>query len=318
MVITADHGNCEMMVDAERRPAHGAHDESGAVHRRRRALRRTRAEADGRALRRGADVLGDHGAAATGRNGRPSLALDFFSRDHATSSSSREPAMTETRTTGGRSRRLGVPRSTPLPCRCAACDAPLERDGDLFCGGCRLTLAPLDSACRDAPPVGGAPASGRPVLGCLQRPPRFDAAVAGSSSAAPSPRPSAAPSGTRCRSWPRRSASCSYRALCARAARLRRGRRDRAGAAPSRGGCARASSTRRRSWRLRCAKRRARAMRRSAASRSTRRALERTRDTPPQTGLDAAQRRRNVYDAFRVRAARARSAAGASCSSTTS
>ncbi len=31
------------------------------------------------------------------------------------------------------------------------------------------------------------------------------------------------------------------------------------------------------------------------------RALERVRDTPPQTGLDAAQRRRNVLDAFRVR-----------------
>jgi ComF family protein len=31
------------------------------------------------------------------------------------------------------------------------------------------------------------------------------------------------------------------------------------------------------------------------------RALERTRDTPPQTGLDALQRRRNVHDAFRVR-----------------
>ncbi|HEX9101513.1 MAG TPA: phosphoribosyltransferase family protein, partial [Polyangia bacterium] len=31
------------------------------------------------------------------------------------------------------------------------------------------------------------------------------------------------------------------------------------------------------------------------------RALERTRDTPPQTGLDGSQRRRNVLDAFRVR-----------------
>jgi predicted amidophosphoribosyltransferase len=31
------------------------------------------------------------------------------------------------------------------------------------------------------------------------------------------------------------------------------------------------------------------------------RALERTRDTPPQTGLDSLQRRRNVLDAFRVR-----------------
>ncbi len=31
------------------------------------------------------------------------------------------------------------------------------------------------------------------------------------------------------------------------------------------------------------------------------RALERTRDTPPQTGLDAPQRRRNVLDAFAVR-----------------
>jgi predicted amidophosphoribosyltransferase len=66
------------------------------------------------------------------------------------------------------------------PARCAACDAPLERDGDLFCGPCTLTLAPLDSACpRCARPSGVRLSRPPPCLGCLQRPPRFDAAVAG-------------------------------------------------------------------------------------------------------------------------------------------
>ncbi|HEX6837070.1 MAG TPA: double zinc ribbon domain-containing protein, partial [Polyangia bacterium] len=70
------------------------------------------------------------------------------------------------------------------PARCAACDVVLERPDDIFCAGCALTLSPIIDACprcarplvATAPPATARPA---PCLGCLERPPRFGAAVAG-------------------------------------------------------------------------------------------------------------------------------------------
>ena len=181
---------------------------------------------------------------------------------------------------------------------------------------CTLTLAPLDSACpRCARPSAVRLARPPPCLGCLQRPPRFDAAVAGFEFGG------AIAEAIRSLKWhnmPELAAPLGELLLPragARAARLRRGRRDRAGAA------ARAAAAR---ARVQPGGELAAALRESARARGAplgevaidARALERMRDTPPQTGLDAAQRRRNVYDAFRVRRS-GRACAGGACSSST-
>ena len=59
MLITADHGNAEMMIDpVDRRSAHGAHHESGAVHRGRGRCEAVHAEAQRLAARYFADHAG--------------------------------------------------------------------------------------------------------------------------------------------------------------------------------------------------------------------------------------------------------------------
>ncbi len=63
--ITADHGNCETMIDPADRPAaHGAHDEPGAVHRHRRAITRAAScERGGRLADVAPTILDDLGIA---------------------------------------------------------------------------------------------------------------------------------------------------------------------------------------------------------------------------------------------------------------
>ncbi|HEY2746432.1 MAG TPA: ComF family protein [Polyangia bacterium] len=188
------------------------------------------------------------------------------------------------------------------PPRCAACDTPLSRDGDLFCGGCALTLAPIESACpRCARPSAVRLAHPPPCLGCLQRPPRFDAALAGYEFGG------AIAEAIRNLKWhhmPELAAPLGellFRALRSASPELLA--IDVIVPVPL-------HRRRLRAREFNQAAELAAALREAARAREAplgkvaldARALERTRDTPPQTGLDAAQRRRNVYDAFRVRA----------------
>jgi predicted amidophosphoribosyltransferase len=67
------------------------------------------------------------------------------------------------------------------PSRCAACDALVERAHDVFCAPCALTLVPIEAACpRCARPLPPSASSSPPApcLQCLQRPPNFAAALA--------------------------------------------------------------------------------------------------------------------------------------------
>jgi ComF family protein len=188
------------------------------------------------------------------------------------------------------------------PPRCAACDAPLERDGDLFCGGCTLTLAPLDCACpRCARPLPARIVRPPPCLGCLQRPPRFAAAVAGYEFGG------AIAEAIRNLKWHHMPelapplGELLFRAL--HRAPPEFAAVDVIVPVPL-------HRRRLRAREFNQAAELAAALREAARARKAplgnialdARALERTRDTPPQTGLDALQRRRNVYDAFRVRA----------------
>ena len=187
------------------------------------------------------------------------------------------------------------------PARCAACDVVLDRPEDIFCGGCALTLAPIMSACpRCARPTAALLQRAPPCLGCLERPPRFDAAVA------------------------------AYEFGGALAEAIRRLKwRHMPELAPALGallldGLRRAPADfgaidliapvplhrrRLRAREFNQAAELAAALREVARARDMplgrvaldARALERTRDTPPQTGLDALQRRHNVLDAFRAR-----------------
>ena len=187
------------------------------------------------------------------------------------------------------------------PARCAACDALLEHDGDLFCGPCALTLAPVDCACpRCARPSPVRIPRPPPCLGCLQRPPRFDAAVAGFEFGG------AVAEAIRNLKWHHMPelatplGELAYRALEHAPAGF--GAIDLIVPVPL-------HARRLRKREFNQAAELAAALREAARARNAplgrvaldARALERTRDTPPQTGLDAAQRRRNVLDAFRVR-----------------
>jgi ComF family protein len=187
------------------------------------------------------------------------------------------------------------------PARCAACDVVLDGPDDIFCGGCALTLAPIDGACpRCARPSPAHLERAPPCLGCLERPPRFVAAAAayefGGAIAEAIRRlkwqhmPELAPPlGTllfeSLRHAPADFANIDLIApVPLHRKRLRKREFNQA---------AELAAAMREAARLRDAP--------LARVALDARALERTRDTPPQTGLDGLQRRRNVLDAFRVR-----------------
>jgi predicted amidophosphoribosyltransferase len=65
------------------------------------------------------------------------------------------------------------------PARCASCDELVDREHDVFCAVCALTLTPIVSACpRCALPLPSLAEHPAPCIACLDRPPRFAAALA--------------------------------------------------------------------------------------------------------------------------------------------
>ena len=187
------------------------------------------------------------------------------------------------------------------PARCSACDAVLDQPDDIFCAGCALTLAPIVSACpRCARPTVALVERAPPCLGCLERPPRFDAAVAGfefGGALAEAIRrlkwrhmPELAPALGVLLFGALRYAPADFGAIDLIAPVPLHRRRLRAREFNQAG-------------ELAAALREAARAREAPLGRVAldARALERTRDTPPQTGLDALQRRQNVLDAFRAR-----------------
>lgn len=187
------------------------------------------------------------------------------------------------------------------PPRCAGCDVVIGERDAVFCAPCALTLMPIASACpRCARPSAGPSLRAPLCLACLQRPPRVDGAWAGFEFGG---------------------------ALADAVRRLKWGGMPEL--APALGRLLDAAVERGPPWlravdviapvplhrrRLRArefnqAAVLAAAMQESARARGApfgdvpldARALVRTRDTPPQTGLSATQRRRNVLDAFAVR-----------------
>lgn len=187
------------------------------------------------------------------------------------------------------------------PARCAACDAVLERPDDLFCPACVLTLSPLVDACpRCARPSPAAGARRAPCLACLERPPRFCAAVAGFEFGG------AVAEAIRRLKWghmPELAPALGVLLLEA----LRRAPADFADLDVIVPVPLHARRLRKREFNQ--AALLAAALREAARAGDAplgrvaldARALERTRDTPPQTGLDALQRRHNVLDAFVAR-----------------
>jgi len=204
------------------------------------------------------------------------------------------------------------------PPRCAGCDALLDSDHACFCRACALTLVPVEQACpRCARPLATTVERPAPCLACLLRPPRFVHALApyeyGGALAEAikrmkwSPLPQLA--------WglgallaqrlanapppfdevdlivpvplhPRRLRTREFNQAAALAFAVRRAAADRHQRASLRTHAAGHDAAQP-----------AGALHRAAV---VTRALVRTRDTPPQTGLDAADRRRNVQGAFAV------------------
>jgi ComF family protein len=187
------------------------------------------------------------------------------------------------------------------PPRCAGCDELVADREAVFCPPCALTLLPITGACpRCARPLTPPRERPPPCLACLQRPPQFNGAVAGfefGGAIAEAIRrlkwghmPELAPAlGRMLDSAVERGPA----SLCAvdliapvplHRRRLRRREFNQAALLAA-------------------------AMLESAQARQATiagvpldaRALVRTRDTPPQTGLTARQRRANVLDAFAVR-----------------
>jgi len=186
------------------------------------------------------------------------------------------------------------------PPRCAGCDAPLDGAHPCFCRVCALTLVPIARACpRCARPLATGAERPAPCLACLVRPPRFAAALApfeyGGAVAqaikrlkwgqdpqlatglgallaeelARAPPPFLAPDLiVPVPLHPRRLRAREFNQAAALAFALERSARARL-----------------------------------PALRIAPRLLARLRDTPPQTGLGAAERRRNVHGAFAVRRA---------------
>ena len=187
------------------------------------------------------------------------------------------------------------------PARCAACDVELDRPNDIFCGPCALTLTPIDSGCpRCARPLPTRSERPPPCLGCLQRPPRFDAAAAGFEFGG------ALAEAIRRLKWQRMPELAPSLGVLLYEA-LQRAPADFAAIdliAP-----VPLHRRRLRAREFNQAGELAAALREAARAREVplgrvaldARALERMRDTPPQTGLDSGQRRRNVLGAFRAR-----------------
>jgi predicted amidophosphoribosyltransferase len=75
---------------------------------------------------------------------------------------------------------LGAALALFYPARCAACAALVDGARDVFCAPCALTLLPIEVACpRCARPLPQAASPWpAPCLSCLERPPRFAAALA--------------------------------------------------------------------------------------------------------------------------------------------
>jgi ComF family protein len=187
------------------------------------------------------------------------------------------------------------------PARCAACDLVLDDPDEIFCALCALTLAPIAYACpRCARPSALRRERPPPCIGCLERPPRFDAAVAGfefGGALAEAIRrlkwqhmPELAPALGLLLFPALRTAPADFAAI------------DLIVPVPL-------HPKRLRAREFNQAAELAAALRETARAHDVplgrcaldARALERIRDTPPQTGLDAAQRRRNVLGAFRAR-----------------
>jgi len=187
------------------------------------------------------------------------------------------------------------------PVRCAACDAVLDQPEDVFCRGCALTLAPLVNACpRCARPSLAQLERAAPCIGCLDRPPRFAAAAAGfefGGAIAEAIRrlkwrhmPELAPPLGALLFDALRRAPADFREIDLIAPVPLHRRRLRAREFNQ---AAELAAALREEARLHDSP--------FARIALDARALERTRDTPPQTGLDSLQRRHNVLDAFVVR-----------------
>src|SRR6266542_4063235 len=75
---------------------------------------------------------------------------------------------------------IGAALALIYPARCVACDELVDSERDVFCAACALTLLPIEAACpRCARPLPAAAAAWpAPCLQCLERPPRFAAALA--------------------------------------------------------------------------------------------------------------------------------------------
>lgn len=186
------------------------------------------------------------------------------------------------------------------PSRCAACDAPVAAHEDPFCRPCELSLLPIENACtrcgRPLPPTKGPV----PCLACLARPPRI------TSTRAPFEFGGALAIAIRRLKWhhlpelapplgallepalgrmpPAGEAIDSIVPVPLHHARLREREFNQA-TLLARG-------------LLKAARARDHPLGRAPLDAG---ALLRTRDTPPQTGLDARARRQNVLGAFAVR-----------------
>jgi ComF family protein len=187
------------------------------------------------------------------------------------------------------------------PARCAACDVILDEPDDAFCRGCALTLAPIASACpRCARPTAARLAHPAPCIGCLEHPPRFSLAASGYEFGG------ALAEAIRRLKWHHMPelAPALGALLYAALARAPAGFGDVDLIVP-----VPLHRKRLRAREFNQAAELAVALREAARLHGEplgrvavdARALERTRDTPPQTGLDALQRRHNMLDAFRAR-----------------
>lgn len=187
------------------------------------------------------------------------------------------------------------------PPRCAGCDALVADSEVSLCPPCALSLVAIESACpRCARPTAVPLARAPPCLACLQRPPRFDGAVSGFEFGG------ALAEAIRRLKWGRQPE------LAPALGRLLDGVVGRGPPSLSAVELVVPVPLHRRRLRKRefnQAALLAAAMQESARARGAAiaevpldaRALVRTRDTPPQTGMSARERRRNVLDAFAVR-----------------
>lgn len=205
------------------------------------------------------------------------------------------------------------------PSRCVACDGVLDDGDKIFCAPCEWTLMAIERACprcarplpvpRDGParvpadPLRIPPCDVErpaPCLACLTRPPRFVAAASGYEFGGAI---AEAIKRLKWRHMPELAPPLGALLLAA-VARAPPGFTavDLIAPVPL-------HPRRLRTREFNQAAELAAALREAARAREAplghvpvdARALERVRDTPPQTGLDGAQRRRNMLDAFRVR-----------------